>query len=116
MDTTTFLYIPISLLSVANAEAAVSYTKRDSDKGSRSAPCPEPLLPVISPVLLLAAFLFFLYLLCLCGISHTLTHRCSSLIPLPLGPVFMIQASKAISLACPELQRAAEGCQCGCIA
>lgn len=56
------------------------------------------------PVLLLAAFLVFLYLLCLCGISHTLMHRCSLLIPLPLGPVFMIQDSKAIPHACPELR------------
>lgn len=107
-----FLHIPGSLLVMVNTQAAVSYAQKDSDKGEQV--CTLSSFASHLPALLLAAFLVFLYLsspLSLCGISPTLMHRCSTLIPLPLRHTFMIQGSKG--QPCPMLalsHRAAEGC------
>lgn len=57
-----------------------------------------------SPSTASGSFSGFLYLsspLSLCGISPTLMHRCSTLIPLPLRHIFMIQGSKG--QPCPML-------------
>lgn len=100
-----FLHIHVSLLFTANAQADVSYTRT---REKLFAPHPELLLPAFSwevqcratlPVLLLAAFLVFcISFVSLWYFSHT--HRCVTLIPLPLRHVFMIQDSKGQRYPC----------------
>lgn len=78
--------------------------------GLRQGKEPEPPLPAISRCCFWQLFWFSVSPLSLCGISHTLMHRCSMLILLPPRHVFMIEDSQGqpyptLALNCREQQK-----------